>query len=84
MEKTPMQELRSYLDKKITELINNSSQINNKLIQELEEVDNKCIELLEKEKQVIECTWIDGKENKSFGDNVFDDAQDYYNQKFKQ
>ncbi len=79
-----MQELRSYLDKKITELINNSSQINNKLIQELEEVDNKCIELLEKEKQVIECTWIDGKENKSFGDNVFDDAQDYYNQKFKQ
>jgi hypothetical protein len=84
MEKTPMQELRSYLDDVIQDMINSNPEYYRNVIQELEEVDNKCIELLEKEKLVIECAWIDGKENKSFGDNVFDDAQDYYRQKFKQ
>ena len=38
---------------------------------------------LKDEKNLIMLSWIDGKENKTFGDNIFDDAQDYYNNKFK-
>lgn len=38
---------------------------------------------LKDEEQLIMCAWIDGKKNKPFRDNIFDDAQDYYNSKFK-
>ncbi len=34
------------------------------------------------EKQQIIKNWIDGKENKAFGDNVFDDAEQYYNETY--
>ena len=77
---TPMQELRSYLDLKITKMINANVEINNKLIQLLEEVDNECIRLLPKEKQVI----IEARENGFYSsENWKGDSQDYYNNKFK-
>jgi hypothetical protein len=37
----------------------------------------------EMEKQHIIDAWIDGKENKEFGNTVFEDAKQYYNEKFK-
>jgi hypothetical protein len=37
----------------------------------------------EMEKQQIIDSWIDGKENKEFGNTVFEDAEQYYNNTFK-
>jgi hypothetical protein len=72
MEKTPMQELIEYIEEWTPK---------NKVT---DGIWHKAKSLLEKEETLIMISWIDGKENKYFGDNVFDDAQDYYNQKFKQ
>ena len=40
-------------------------------------------ELLEMEKQNITDAWINAKESKVFGYDVFSDAEIYYNQTFK-
>ena len=37
---------------------------------------------IEKEKQQIMNSWMDGKENKQFGYTIFDDAEKYFNYTF--
>jgi hypothetical protein len=48
-----------------------------------QQVVDKLNEFLEEEKQVITTAWIDGKKNDEFGDNVFDDGKNYFENKFK-
>jgi len=36
------------------------------------------------ERQHIEHTWMEAKQDKSFGDNVFDDASKFFNENFTQ
>jgi len=79
-ELTPIQELRSYLDLKITKMINENAEINNKLIQLLEEVDNECIRLIPKEKQGFEDAFNHGWENHD--GMKFDSGGTYYNTKY--
>ena len=69
MAKTAMQELIEWID-------NTDNHI------DILDVRNKAAELLEKEKQMIMNSWMDGKENKQFGYDVFDDAEKYYTYTF--
>lgn len=45
----------------------------------LEEIDN----YLEIEKKHIKFAWMEGKQDDTFGDNVFDDSEKFYNETFK-
>lgn len=71
MKQTPMQELIYEMEK--SPLMFNSA---------LSII--KILKSEEKEKQVIESAWINGKENKTFGYSVKTDAEQYYNETFKQ
>ena len=42
----------------------------------------ECFDLMEKEKRQIKLNWIEGKETEGFGDNVFGDAEIYFNKKY--
>lgn len=49
-----------------------------------ESVRQKAISLLETEKRQIMNSWMDGKENKQFGYDVFDDAEKYFKITFEE
>jgi hypothetical protein len=94
--KTPITEIREFLDDKIQRLICQNSELNSKTIMHLEEVDSFLIKLLPKEKEVIEKAVFDtmaqghmnlfmtnkiDKTEKEFFTNV---AKTYFNETFTQ
>lgn len=79
MAKTAMQELIDIID---NEVINHSESYNTLELNVFSRIKNRCLDLLEKEKQQIVNAWMDGKENKQFGYTVFDDAEKYFTYTF--